>query len=847
MGLFNFFNHKKNAKNHSQSDNDLRVVRSFEGHLRIKSKRLFNNVASHCLFAQTVFSLPGIEKIKVNPLLHTGLITYNPEQTSEEDILEFSQELLDSKETIKKNARVSVSRNAYRTELNKKRVVFKRYGEKLANWEIIHQLPGRLRLRHPLLHRQEEYCYRVEKALYNTPGVENPKVNAATGSVLVTYDETALSKEQLIEIMEEELEKEEKKNKLSTKVESGLPLAVTSMGFAALTVAFAPLLIPLSIGLVTYTATPTFKEAWQSLKRRQIKVDILDAIVVSFCLVMNQIVAAALMVWILEIAGKVLASTQEQSKKFLTQIFGKQARFAWLLKDGQEMQISVEKLKKGDVIVVSTGEQVPADGEIIEGEAMFDQQSLTGEAAPAEKKVGDQVFASTTILAGKIQLTVKEAGENTTAAKIMSIINQSANYKTKVHSRGEKIADKMVLPTLGLAAVGTMTAGPNAALAIINADYGTGIRVAAPMAVLASIANASRHGILIKNGAVLETITNVDVFLFDKTGTLTYDVPEVANVICVGDHFRPEEVLAYAASAEEKFTHPIAKAILAKAKKLGLKLPKRDESRYHVGFGIEVTIEGKLVKIGSCRFIERENIEIPQKIKKQVEEIRQEGGTVIMVGIDDQLAGVIDLETSQRNEATEVIRELKRRGKETVLISGDHHSTTKKMAGELGVDRFFAEVLPQDKADHVRKLQKEGKKVAMIGDGVNDSPALSRADVSISLRGASDIATDVADVVFMDGDLTRFSYLFEVAEKLQKNVRRSFAMILIPNTLCIFGAMFRMVGLGTSLLLNNGFNLLATINGMAPLYSIPIKKAQIISQGENHGRKDLKQIPEKTN
>ncbi|MBI3541191.1 MAG: HAD-IC family P-type ATPase, partial [Deltaproteobacteria bacterium] len=416
---------------------------------------------------------------------------------------------------------------------------------------------------------------------------------------------------------------------------------------------------------------------------------------------------------------------------------------------------------------------------------------------------------------------VEASGEETSASKIVKIINESATYKSKVHNMGEKFADRMVLPTFALAAVGSTIGGPQAALAIINSDFGTGIRIAAPMAVLASLACAAKNGILIKNGRVLEVLPQVQAVLFDKTGTLTHEVPEVAKIIEASGDFKEEEILRFAAAAEQKFTHPIAKAILQKAAELGLELPPRDDSQMHVGFGIQVGIKGSQVKVGSIRYMEREKIEINEKVAAELTRIHQLGRSAILVAVDDKLAGAIELKASQRAEALEIMQALRKRGvKELVLISGDHEAAVREMASSLGMDRYFAEVLPQDKAKYVELLQKEGKKVAMVGDGINDSVALSKADVSISLRGASDIATDIADVVFMDGSLKKFDKLYEVSEMLRKNVNRSFKMILFPNMLCISGAMFGVVGLAASMVLNNGFNMVATINGMSPLFSV---------------------------
>ena len=604
-------------------------------------------------------------------------------------------------------------------------------------------------------------------------------------------------------------------------------LTTGTMGLAVMAQTGFFWLTPISYLLIGYFSADVFKEAANALfKEKKIKVDILDSVVILLTLMFGQIGAAAFMVWILDLADLLLQKTTKKSQKYLTDIFGEQPRYAWLLVDGAEVRTEVKDLKKGDIIVVGTGESIPVDGVIIDGGAMIDQQSLTGESTPADKQEGDHVYASTVIVAGKITVRVEETGKNTLASQVISIINEAAHYEVRLQSVGEKIADKMVIPTLGLGAMGFASSGTGALLAIINADYGTGIRIAAPVALLASLGNAAKNGILIKHSEVVEKLKEIDVVLFDKTGTLTNEIPSVSRIITADGGYSEEEVLFCAATAEQKFAHPIAAAILQKAQDLNITLGTYDESEYDVGLGINVKIGDKWVKVGSSRYMEREKIDIPDNIRMALEESAEQGLSAILTAINDQVAGMIELKSTIREEAAEVIANLKANGiSEIVLISGDNEAPTKELARTLNIDRYFAGVLPNEKADYVKLLQDEGKKVMMVGDGINDSAALSHADIGVSMKGASTIAMDVADVIFMDGTLTRFHYLFEVAENLQKNVKRSFLLIAVPNTVCIVGAFMGVFGLKASLVLNNGFNLIAAANGMLP-YTESSEKAE---------------------
>lgn len=820
---------------HDPSRDKIQIIRKFPGRLRVRSENIFKDPKGRICryFVEALFGVSGVQTVRVNNKTMSALILYDLGKVSETVLL---AKLIETQDVIK-SGEFSLSTDSSDLESEAKTtslqildnplvnindpLTFTRFNGSIGTLEITHDLPGRLRIKQPLLFRKDMASHQIETNLMNTPGIEKVSVNPLTSTVLLKYDYTEVTRDQVLTMVDEVVSSIPEKDWIGEEPKlDPLALSTTTLGLTIL----YPWMLPLNLGLIAYTSYPIFKKATSAIKQKKVKVDILDATVISGCVVMRQYSAAAFMIWILDVADKIYDASANQSKSMLTEIFGKSPKFAWVIKDKEEVRMPIDKIKKGDIVSVSIGEQIPIDGIICDGEGAIDQHRLTGESAPVEKKPGDQVYTSTVLLAGKLHLRVETTGDNTIEAQIRKIIEESSKHKVKIHTMGEKLADKMVLPTLGLGALGTILRGPNAALAIINADYGTGIRVAAPTAVFASVTRAARHGIVIKKGTVLEELTSVDVFLFDKTGTLTHDVPVVANVISCTKRYSKEDIIKYSAAAEERFTHPIAKAILAKAEELKLKLPKRDESKYDVGFGITVGIDDKNIKVGSERFMEREKITVSTRIKNKVKESTHKGGSAVFLAIDNSLSGVILLESSQRAEAFDVIQGLKKRGKDVILISGDHETPTRNLAGKLGIEKYFAGCLPQDKAEYVKKLKKEGKKVAMIGDGINDSVAMSLAEVSISMRGASDIATDVADVIFMDGDLTKFPLLFEISEGLQKNVKRSFSLILIPNTVCVAGAMMGVFGLGASLLLNNTFNLIATINAMSPLAAIPIEK-----------------------
>jgi Cu2+-exporting ATPase len=611
------------------------------------------------------------------------------------------------------------------------------------------------------------------------------------------------------------------------------PLAVASVPLAAVAQFAVPPLLPVAGLLFIYTSVTTFKEAYKVLfHERRLGVDVLDAIVVTGCLATGQICAGSVLCLCLSFGRTLVKKTQDDSKRLLVQAFGKQVQFVRLYRNGEEIETPMEALKKGDTIVVHTGDAVPVDGVVREGMAMIDQHALTGESTPSEKSPGDRVFASTLMVAGKVFVEVETAGADTASAKIAQILNDSAGYKLSSQHKGEQMADRAVIPTLGIASVAMATLGPQGAVAVLNSDFGTGIRMAAPLAMLTSLALCAHKGILVKDGRALELMNDIDTVLFDKTGTLTRERPEVGHINTYNGHER-NRLLQLVASAEQRFSHPIAKAILLEFETTGLPILPIDDSKYQVGYGIDALIDGHKVMVGSIRYLKLEGIEIPEEVQEVVEMAHREGHTLVMTALDRQFAGVIELRASQRPEVISIIKGLRDRGiKHIAIISGDHEAPTRKLAQSLGMDEYFAGVLPGEKADYVERLQKQGKKVCFVGDGINDSIALKKANVSISLRGASSIATDTAQIVFMEESLHRLCELRDIARALDSNVRTSWYMILAPNALCIFGAFTMGFGIMASVFTNNVAALAALANGMMPLKRIADEQTMKEAQQE---------------
>jgi len=816
----------RNPTNLGGLDSDLQILFPGSGRIQFVSRSLFSDPRNAFAreFFERAFLAPEVDQVEIDAGKHRAEISFRNDSASGPALLKtISRFLSEGKPPSDTSDPLGFPSDFIESKENVVRLC--RHGRMLSGWAIRHEIDGRIRLHNPVLYRKRELCQAIEREFMNTAGVERYFTNDLTSTVLIYYDPRKIQKHQLIKILDDVLR--DSGDVARTPVDLDLPICTASVGLAAASRFMFPALTPLGSAVFLYSAIPSFKNAYNVVvNEKRLGVDVLDAIVVVACLATGQIFAGTVLAWSLSVARKLVQKTEDHSKKMLLNVFGKQPRFVWLHLDGNEVETPLEKLKVNDIIVVHTGETVPVDGEVTEGMAMIDQHTLTGESAPAEKIKGDKVFASTVLIAGKIYVAVTSAGDDTTSAKLAQILNDTAGYRLRSQSRGEELADKAVIPTLAFGALGLATGGPNGAIAIVNCDLGTGIRMAAPIGMLTSLTLCAQKGILVKDGRALELMRDVDTFLFDKTGTLTRERPEVGRVLTFGP-YSDVQILQWAAAAENKFSHPIAKAILDKFKALGLPMAETDDSKYSVGYGITVEVGGHTVRVGSARFMEHEGIRLPSELRELMEDVHGDGHSLIMVGVDSALGGAIEMIAADRPEAEEVIAGLRARGaKHLAIISGDHDLPTRKLAGKLGMDRYFAEVLPQDKAKYVELLQNEGRTVCFVGDGINDSIALKKANVSISLRGASSVATDTAQVVFMEDSLNKLLQLQDISRDLHRNINWSWGLILIPNLICVGGAFFAGFGVMHSMVFNQLGGLLAVGNGLLPLRKVAQAQAE---------------------
>jgi len=487
-------------------------------------------------------------------------------------------------------------------------------------------------------------------------------------------------------------------------------------------------------------------------------------------------------------SSKLLITIKERLQQELITALTQQPRYVWTEVHGQEVQRRLDELQAGDVVIVYAGEVLPVDGLIRTGAATVDEHMLTGEARPIEKTVGDRVFTATLLLTGKIAVTVEEAGATTLVARINEVLAQTVDFRSSRQLRMQALTDRLVLPTLGLAAMTLPFLGVSAAAAVVNTHPFRQLNNFAALGILNTFVAAADQGILIKDGRSLELLQEVDTLIFDKTGTLTQSHPQVVAL-----HPLPgvdeQLLLALAAAAEQHQRHPIARAILSAAHERSLTIPGIDEATFKVGLGLVVQTAGHTIHVGSARFMQLSAIPIPAPLAHLQAASQAQGQLLVWVARDQLIIGALALVAPLRPEAKGVIETLRQQtGIQTLMIvSGDHPFPTQQAAAALGIDRYYAETLPTGKAELIARLQAEGRKVCFIGDGINDAIALKQAHVSISLSSATLAAIDTAHIVLMEESLAQLPAVFALSQSFARTQRRMLLPVLGTSVLGLVG------------------------------------------------------------
>lgn len=547
----------------------------------------------------------------------------------------------------------------------------------------------------------------------------------------------------------------------------------------------------------------------------------LDATAITVSLITKDFSTASSIMFLLGIGELLEEWTHKKSVDDLARSMSLNVSKVWLrTPENQEILVESSKIEKGDKVVVHMGNVIPFDGEVLDGDAMVNQASLTGESVPVQRTVGNTVFAGTVVEEGEITIRVKEVEGNNRFDQIVTMIEESEKLKSELEGKAEHYADKLVPWTLGATGLTyLLTRNVTKAMSILMVDFCCALKLAMPISVLSAIREASLYNVTVKGGKFLEAVAEADTIVFDKTGTLTKAHPTVVDVVNFNDEYSSDDMLRVAACLEEHFPHSMAKAVVDAASKKGLSHEEmHTKVEYIVAHGIATSINGKRTVIGSYHFVfEDEKCVVPAG-KEQLFESLPLYYSHLYLAVEGMLSAVICIEDPLRDEAAAVVTSLKKAGiSKVVMMTGDSERTASVIAKKVGVDEYYAEVLPEDKAAFVEREKAKGRKVIMIGDGINDSPALSAANVGIAISDGAEIAREIADITVGSDDLYQIVTLKYISNALMKRIKSNYRKIVGFNSGLIALGVAGVLPPTTTALLHNGSTILISVNSMKNL------------------------------
>ena len=689
--------------------------------------------------------------------------------------------------------------------------------------KILHESPGRMRIRTLCGAMSLRQADILEAYLKKVDGAKSVQVYDRTGDAVICY---AGSRDAMLHALavfsyarSEELAPEHSSRALNREFEDKLVFTVLRRAGNQL---FLP--SPIRTAIAIFRSAKYVKAGLTSLLHGRLTVSVLDATAVTVSMVRGDFATAGSVMFMLRL-GEILEEwTHKKSVADLAGAMSLNVDKVWLKADGTEVLVPIGDVKAGDCIVVRTGGMIPLDGKVVDGEATVNQASITGESMPVPKGPGSYVYAGTVAEEGECVIQVEKAVGSGRYDRIVKMIEESEKLKSTAEDKASRLADRLVPYTLGGTALTyLLTRNAMKALAVLMVDFSCALKLSMPIAVLSAMRESSGYHISVKGGRFMEAVANADTVVFDKTGTLTYATPTVAKVVSF-DGYSASEMLRLAACLEEHYPHSMANAVVEEARRLGL-----DHKEYHsqveyvVAHGISSSVEDKKVIIGSAHFVfEDEGCVVPAGEEEKFNALPEEYSHLYLC-IAGRLAAVICIADPLRKEAKSAIEALHACGiSKVVMMTGDNRKTAQAVAREVGVDQFFAEVLPEDKANFVRQEKAAGRKVIMIGDGVNDTPALSEADVGIAINTGAAIAREIADVTIASEDLFELVTLRQLSQQLMRRIHRNYRFIVSFNCMLIALGVAGVIQPTTSALLHNASTLGISLDSMTDL----LKKEQ---------------------
>ncbi|MCI6383241.1 MAG: heavy metal translocating P-type ATPase [Fusobacterium mortiferum] len=681
--------------------------------------------------------------------------------------------------------------------------------------EVVHKIRGRVRIKSKALKYLGKLKNEVEKQLEQVRYIESAKISSVTGTVVIYFDDINVTDDNLIaliqntlnvylvEIYKNERAENSKNIVIERKLQEESPEEIikkmTAAGIlliynifkkapAAPVVGIKRLFNPNTLAVLSLAAPVISNGLGCLVKNKRPNADTLSSSAIISSLLLGKEKTALTIMIMEEFAELLTVYTMKKTRGAIKDMLSVGENYVWkVMENGSIQKIAIEEISKGDKIVVQTGEKISVDGVITKGEAYIDQSSITGEYMPVTKKVGENVFAGTIIKNGNITIEAEKVGDERTVSRIIKLVEDANFNKAQIQNYADNFSAQLIPLNFLLAGIvyGT-TRNIQKAMSMLVIDYSCGIRLSTAAAFSAAINTAAKNGILIKGSNYIEEISKADTIIFDKTGTITEGKPSVQTIKLLDKNIGENKMLAYAAAAEETSTHPLAVAILNEVKERGLEIPNHTENKVIVARGIETEVGDSIIRVGSKKFMEENGISTDNS-HDEVKVILGRGEILIYVAKDDKLIGLIGVTDPPRENIKRTINRLRGQGiDEIVLLTGDLEQQAQTIASRMSIDSYESELLPEDKARNILALQSRGSNVIMIGDGINDAPALSYANIGVALGSTrTDVAMEAADITITKDDPLLVPEVIGLSKKTVKTIKENFAMAIGINSFAL--------------------------------------------------------------
>lgn len=665
--------------------------------------------------------------------------------------------------------------------------------------QVISDAAGRMRVSVGWVRADSRRAVAVEEAVAKCDGVRVVHAYPRTGSVVIWYSPRRCDRSAVLAAIGEAAHvaaeliparaphsSEIRNADVLRMVIGGAALAL--LGVRRYVFARPPLLGPsgrlFATGVTVFTGYPFLRGALRSLRSGRAGTDALVSAATVASLVLRENVVALTVLWLLNIGEYLQDLTLRRTRRAISELLRGSQDMAWIRLEHNEVQVATDTLQIGDEVVVHDHVAIPVDGEVIDGEAIVDQSAITGENLPVSVVVGMPVHAGSVVVRGRLVVRARAVGNQTTIGRIITRVEEAQHDRAPIQTVGENFSRRFVPTSFIVSAITLAVTGDvRRAMTMLLIACPCAVGLATPTAISAAIGNGARRGILIKGGSHLEQAGQVDAIVFDKTGTLTVGRPVVTNIVAMHKDWEPEQVLAYAASSEIHSRHPLAEAVIRSTEERHITIPPHEECEVLVGLGMRTWADGRTLLLGSPSLLQAEKVKVSKKAKEWVDKLRRQAETPLLLAVDGTLVGLISLRDEVRPEAAAVLKKLRANGiRRIVMLTGDHPDIAAVVADELGIDEWRAEVMPEDKLAAVRDLQEEGFVVGMVGDGINDAPALAAADIGIAMGLAgTDVAVETADVALSNDDLHRLLDVRDLGSRAVDVIRENYGMSIAVN------------------------------------------------------------------